>query len=66
MKEKANYPKNNKNNKIELWIASGNTSKREVLFCHMAETITKVTYYKVKEKKEEQESNSFWKRIFSL
>ena len=30
----------------------------------IAETITKVTYYKVKEKKDEEKSNSFWSRIF--
>lgn len=32
----------------------------------IAETITKVTYYKVKEKKDEQKSNSFWRKIFGV
>ena len=32
----------------------------------IAETITKVTYYKVTEKKDEQKSNSFWRKIFGV
>ena len=32
----------------------------------IAETITKATYYRVKEKKDEEKHDSFWRKIFGL
>ena len=32
----------------------------------IAELISEATYYKVKEKKDEEKSNSFWRKIFGL